>query len=89
MIRIVRDNDAAKILVSTDLPYDCKATQTVELHFIGQTTKPWLAQLTVRHLRSLLRERMKDIRQAEYERGWKDAKGKRRKETWFRGHMEI
>ena len=46
---------------------------------------PYQAELLYRQLNKTLREKLESIRREEYEKGWKDAKAKRAKQTWFSG----
>lgn len=43
----------------------------------------WAAQLLVDRLRDVLGGSMQKVRASAYEDGWKNAKGKRAKQTWF------
>lgn len=43
------------------------------------------AILLVQNLQSALSDKIKKIREQEYNRGWKDAKNKNKKETYFSG----
>lgn len=43
----------------------------------------WFAELLVTQLTAVLSKGMKQIRSYEYEQGWKDAKAKNAKKTYF------
>lgn len=47
----------------------------------------WAARLLLSDLDQALCNRMEKIRREAYAQGWKDAKARRRKETWFSGEL--
>lgn len=54
-------------------------------HFTCQRQDEAEALLLLDNLNKELERRVKQLCKDHYERGWKDAKAKRKKETWFRG----
>lgn len=56
-------------------------------HFTWKTHDEAYAQMLAYHVNKSLKEKMQEIRQQSYEQGWKDAKAKRKKETWFSGWL--
>lgn len=47
----------------------------------------YAAALLVRHLNETFLKQVQLIKSEAYERGWKDAKAKRGKQTWFSGYF--
>jgi DNA-binding NtrC family response regulator len=47
-----------------------------------------LAELLVSHLRRRLGNKISEARQEAYAQGWKDAKAKRAKRTWFEPYFK-
>ena len=87
MITIYRDNENVKIDFETDLPFDCKGTSTATFIFTAAMPKPSIAQMATEYFRNLLKQEMIRIRRGAYERGWKDAKAKRKKQDRFDGWL--
>ena len=87
MITIKRDNEKVVIEVDTDLANDCAGHTYSLIPFLWNTEQPYLADVLCRYIRKLLQDRVRTIREQEYERGWKDAKSKRAKETWFSSEL--
>ncbi len=52
-----------------------------------RTVEPWAAWALVARMQDQLDARMRTIRADAYARGWKDAKAKRARETWFSGEL--
>ena len=64
-----------------------KVSKSVHL-FEWNCKDEYSAELLVKHLKKEMRQHIKNTRESEYNRGWKDAKAKKRKESWFRGWFE-
>jgi hypothetical protein len=57
------------------------------LHFSWDTNDEMWGELLQENLQNGLRLKLEDIRRKAYESGWKDARGKRKRETWFSGWL--
>lgn len=55
--------------------------------FSWQCTDEIYADLLVKNFQEHLSNRLQGIRRSAYEEGWKDAKAKKKKETWFAGWL--
>ncbi len=86
MLEIKRDGNSAIIHMDTDLPHNRPYVNTLWV-FKSEEGSPWHAELVVRYLKNRLKECVKQIRRDAYEQGWKDARAKRVKETWFSGEL--
>jgi hypothetical protein len=62
-------------------------TAGTDFRLVYNAGAEWAARLLHADLRERLSQRMRQIRQEAYAQGWKDAKAKRRKETWFSGEL--
>lgn len=60
-----------------------------ELWLYWECDKEMFAELMENKLRKKLEDRIEAIRKEEYERGWKDAKAKRRKAIWFASVLRL
>lgn len=87
MIRIKRDNEKVNLLFDSDLPFDCAGDTVVTFDFSCSTPQPYYAQLATNYLRERLLAEMQRIRRKAYEKGWRDARAKRKKEDWFSGNL--
>lgn len=83
MITTKRDNNCVKILIGTDLPHDCEGKIETTIPFSWEQTHPYQAALLQKYIDERLRDWMRCIRRESYEAGYRDGKGKKRKETWF------
>ena len=76
--------------------FPCKDSKevTLSIHTGTHATNPYwhiplpfsdpiIAEVMGNHLRQMLETTMTKIREANYEKGWRDAKAKRRKKNWF------
>lgn len=81
MIKIYRKKTYVFVEVDTNLDWvvPFKWVQSSELD----------AVLLERHLRDELYSRVEAIREEAYNQGWKDAKAKRKKQTWFWGILKL
>ncbi len=85
MINIKRDGSIVKINVQTDLRHESGGTSSYPFSFnCGDTA---YADLLERYLKDRLSSEMKKARQEAYEKGWREAKAKVKKETWFNGSL--
>jgi hypothetical protein len=75
MISFSTDGYKLKLIVETNKNY--------VLHLYWDCGKELHAELLRDHLHETLNGRLEVIRREAYEKGWKDAKAKRRKEDWF------
>lgn len=67
---------------------ECNSTVAKRwLSFSWNTTSELVAQLFVDNLENHLSERLQMERRKAYLAGWKDAKAKRKRETWFSGSL--
>lgn len=80
MFNLRRDEDVVAIDVQTG--HDANSG-VFTLSFRAGTQ--WAAQLLMTHMRDRMWSKLTDIRQEAYNRGWKDAKAHRTKESWFSG----
>lgn len=84
MLQVKRDNTKAVIVISTDLPFDCKGTSTSTLSFSFEMGDPSWAELLTRYMHDRLSKEIRKALHDAYEQGWKDAKSHKTKENWFR-----
>jgi hypothetical protein len=80
VLELVRDGSTVTIKATA-----WAANTTFSL--VYQAGAEWAARLLARELGRCASERMRQARQEAYTQGWKDAKAKRRKETWFSGEL--
>jgi hypothetical protein len=83
MIRISCKDKQVTLSLDTYLPALGQCTYT----FFWECGQEDYADLLSQNFQTSLNNRIKDIRRSEYEKGWKDAKSKRRKEDWFAGSL--
>lgn len=87
MLNVKRDNTKAVIAVGTDLPFDCEGTKTSIYEFEFEMQTPARAELLVRYVHNRLETEIEKTRREAYEQGWKDAKSRKPKVTWFPGWL--
>lgn len=83
MITVERDNEKVMIYITTDLPFDCEHTHDTRLGFSLDQGEPHKAELLKRYMDKTIRDAIETAHRKAYERGYKDGKGKQRKEKWF------
>jgi hypothetical protein len=76
MISIIRDDKTVKILLEHG-PIEST------YHFNFDCGDKHYASLLKNHFDKALRARIENIRQEEYEKGYKDGRAKRAKKSWF------
>ncbi len=81
MIKFDRKDNTIYCYVSVAIP----GTQTWTYHFSWTSNDVPNAQLLCNALDDALTEKLKQIREDAYNKGWKDAKAKLRKSDWFGG----
>jgi hypothetical protein len=81
MINISRTGSTIKITIDVDL----YATKAIISEF--ECGNNLYAELLEMHLKKKLHETVYEVREEEYERGWKDAKHHKVKRNWF--HYEL
>jgi len=79
-----KDDTCVTICVDTSLN-----VEKYVLIFKWETKEPIFAQLLQHHLRDKIEKMMERIREANYKKGYRDAKAKRKKETFFSGRMQV
>ena len=85
-IKFKRKETRVQLAVDTDLPYD-EENNTI-LYFYYDCEDLDYAELLCRYFEKRHKDAIRAIRKAEYESGWRDAKGKkRRKSNWFSDMM--
>lgn len=57
--------------------------------FTLELQEEWIAELLLRHIRQRTHEALEHARREAYEQGWKDAKGKKKKQTYFNSNLEV
>lgn len=83
MIRITRQNSSVVLKLGSIIQGAGEWTYTFSWNASGDD----YAQLLVNQFNESLENRLKKIREDSYEQGWKDAKAKTRKQTWFGGYF--
>jgi hypothetical protein len=79
MIEITRRGSTLVVKVTAAYPLTNTVFETT-----WEAGAEWSASLLQNHLRTLMDTRIREIRQEEYERGWKDARShKVKKNDWF------
>jgi hypothetical protein len=78
MIKIFADGN--KVIVQTEYKYPGNGYYT---NFDVDAGNKLDAQLRAENLNDHLAQSIQRIRKEEYNRGWKDAKSKKKKEDWF------
>ena len=82
MIEFKRDGTTIEVLI------EVKASQEKRwLPFHWNANNELYAELLVENFKHHLIEQMQRARKEAYEAGWKDAKAKQQKETWFGGWL--
>ena len=84
MININKHGTTVKVSIETGL---IASSSDVLLYW--ECGNDVFAELLTNQLRKKLADRIQAIRQEEYEQGWKDAKAKKRKRTWFASVMRL
>ena len=84
MISFSREGTKVRIDIETYIPkYSFRM-----FSFYWECDRESYAGLLAQHFDSELVQVLKDIREESYVQGWKDAKAKVEKETWFSGGWE-
>lgn len=81
MITFKREGSVVICKVEMDMPY----WDTRIYHFRWETGSDVCSSLLTQHARTTLSDKLRAIRKEAYNRGWKDAKAKTKKEEWFSG----
>lgn len=79
-----QDGDCSNVEIRVDVnvSHECSIyTATIDAH------TPAFAEIVADHLTRSLANTMETIRRRNYERGWKDAKAKRTKKSWFSNRL--
>jgi len=84
MIKIDRHEKQVRIRIEHGAYYN-----DAELWFYWNCNSELYAQLLTQQLNRHLDDRVQAIRKEEYEKGWKDAKAHRTKETWFSPLLKL
>lgn len=79
MLKIQRDRTKVKFSIDPEM-FDGKV-----ISVDWECNSEWYAYFVVDRCEVRLWEALKIIRERAYERGWKDAKSKKKKCTWFSG----
>lgn len=87
MITVKRDNDSVVISISTDLANECNGPAKASILFRWTTGMPYTADLLQRYISNLIWNTITATRKDYYNRGYMDAKSKRRKMDWFPGDL--
>jgi len=82
MIRIIRNENRITILFRTDLPYKDDEPES-EFWFSRESSSAHEAELFRRYLIGRLGDLIASIRKEAYIKGWKDAKAKTKRATYF------
>lgn len=82
MITFKRIDCNAVASVDVVIPYYNERSYPLSFHCSNEA----YAGLLLKAMDNRLTATLKSIRQTAYEQGWKDAKGKKVRETWFRGN---
>jgi hypothetical protein len=83
MINIVADDTKVKINVEVFIPF----WETRTFVFDWECGSRWAAGLLATAMRDAFYTKVKAARAEAYEQGWKDAKAKKSKESWFRNSL--
>ncbi len=80
-MRIYRNRNVVGIQIETDLPYETGCTTLFNFSLNCSDTQ--YAELLKRYIDDRLRKAIVKTRREEYERGWRDARAKIKKQTDF------
>jgi hypothetical protein len=83
MINIKRNKNQVEVGISVYVP----EWENRTFLFYWDAGSEWGAGFLASGLRTALRDAIKTAREEAYEQGWKDAKAKRTKETYFSGYF--
>lgn len=79
MISIKRDRKEVRLDIEIDVPhYDNRI-----LYFRWDAGNEMFAGLLAAEMDTQIRDRIQEIRRLEYERGFKEGRGKQKKKSWF------